>query len=265
MPFALYSPDSLVMKKNSRNILSAEQITRKAIELSSVGKHEDARKAFSDVVRLHPKDSGAWLNLGICCIALGDIKTSEEAFNRAIELEPQNSAAYTNLASTWVSRGEPGIAITILEQGLRINEQNSTLLATKGALLAQIGEISQAIACLSQAYSQTPNDFSVTLVFAELLVQQHWFAEAFSILCAKPWPHTYYWERYNLACGRAAYGCRDHQTAHTAIAHAKQAGSNEANKLLALLMRGWGARIESKRIVMEPLRAIHAQQQGNRA
>lgn len=238
--------------------MNAEQFTKIAIELSSLGKNKEAYKNFVIVTQLLPNDSGAWLNLGICCIAIEDIQTASNAFEEAIKLEPCCIPAYSNLASIWVSRLKPEVAITVLDNGLRVNENNPTLLATKGALLAQIGEVQQAIGLLSKAHELASNDFSIALIFSELLVQQQRFSKAL-LLLTKEWPKDRFLSRFYLALGRAQYGCRNIEAAQTAIINARNAGANEATNLLIQLSRGWGNPIESKRILMQPLRTIHAQ------
>lgn len=235
--------------------MNIAQRNQKAISLAAEGKHSEAHSEFLDIIKLSPKNSDAWLNLGVCRNTLGEIQAAKEAFQQAIHYNPYSIAAYTNLASTWVSLSNIKAALAVLEQGLQLVSNNPKLMATKGALLAQYGDISQALHLLEKAHDLAPNDFSIALIISELLVQQQRFLEALSLLKRKDWSPNRFVTRYYLALGRAYYGCRDMASALSVLSSIEDI---EAQQLLQEVERGWVTPIESKRIYMEPLRDIHA-------
>lgn len=237
----------------------AEQLTQQAIQLSLAGQHTAACQTFTEITLLRPNDSGAWLNLGVCCMTLADLPAAANAFAQVIKLDPLNVAAYANLASTWASRGDLETAITVLDNGLHLT-QAPLLRATKGALLAQIGEVDAAIELLTEAHLLMPQDFAMALILAELLVQQQRFTQALPILNMQAPPQPALLVRSYLARGRAFYGCGELEKAKAAFTQAKNVGSTEADALLQQLARGWGAPIASKRLLMQPLHTTNAAQ-----
>lgn len=240
--------------------LNAQDYSRNAIEFAAAGNHSAAKRAFSEVVRLIPLDSNAWLNLGISCMALQDTSAAINALQRAIALNPSNTAAVANLASIYVAQHQPTIAITHLQEGLAIIPQHPKLTAILGSLLAQAGEMTRALNLLSEAFVNAPDDFSITLIFAELLVQQRQFTQALHVLNAKSCPNHRLLSRYYLALARAYYGCDDAITANTLLLSAKAVGAIEAENLLSHIARHWGGAIESTRISLSPLKPSAATQ-----
>lgn len=238
--------------------MSTEQLTYAAIQLSAAGQQQQAYQLFAQVTKLLPTDAGAWLNLGICALALADYSAAAEAFTQASTLAPTLAAAYTNLAATWVARGELETAIAVLDQGLQHNPAHAALLGTKAALLAQLGEISAADVLLTQAHSLAPEDASVLLLLAELKIQQHQFAAALPLLKRQSWAQHPQASRYYLAQARASYGCRDSAAATVALTQAKAAGAEAADALLQQVALGWGAPLSSRRLDLQPLQSTHA-------
>ena len=77
----------LALLADSDNILARNSL---GICYAQVGKPEQARKQFEDVLEITPKNIMALYNLGWACQMLGNREKAREAYERCLELEPDN-------------------------------------------------------------------------------------------------------------------------------------------------------------------------------
>jgi len=66
----------------------AEAHNKKATALFILRRHEEARVACQETLRLNPTHFAAWHGLGLCELELGHHRAAERAFARALEIQP---------------------------------------------------------------------------------------------------------------------------------------------------------------------------------
>ena len=60
-------------------------------------KYDKAQAQSEIAVKLNPKSSTSWLNLGLSYVHQGKITEAREAWNRALDLDPDNEQLINNL------------------------------------------------------------------------------------------------------------------------------------------------------------------------
>jgi len=91
-----------------------------ALQLMESGDWHGAADRLSAIVAAKPRLSGAWTNLGIARIKIGDAAGAEEAFKRAIEMNANQLVAYNELGILYRRSGRLEEAAAIYNEGLRI-------------------------------------------------------------------------------------------------------------------------------------------------
>ena len=89
--------------------------------LLSLRKADDARREFQAAVRLGPKNSLAWLGLGLANFMLEEFTAAEKAFQRCLQIDRQQIAAKFNLAMTLEENGQPERAMEEWKSLLSVN------------------------------------------------------------------------------------------------------------------------------------------------
>lgn len=85
-----------------------------AFLLESVGRLDEAEKAFRESVALDPKLDRAWYGLGLALIRLHRLDDAIDALRRNTELQPMSPYGWYQLARAHVDRHEPDEARRII-------------------------------------------------------------------------------------------------------------------------------------------------------
>ncbi|MEG3438864.1 tetratricopeptide repeat protein [Pannus brasiliensis CCIBt3594] len=91
--------------------------------LQSLGRWEEARKAFASTIVIDPNFSIGYYNLGMVLKQLQRFPEAIQAYQKAIQLAPDYAEAYQNLGVTFLSFGNYQDAVNSLQTAARLWEE----------------------------------------------------------------------------------------------------------------------------------------------
>lgn len=157
-----------------RTTFNMNKNTDAAVRLHSAlragGKTAEADKLVTDWIKDKPKDPAFRYYLGDTALAQSDFAAAEGHYRAVIELQPRNALALNNVAWLMVKQGKPG-AVTVAEQANEIMPGRSPLMDTLALAYAADNKIPKAIETQKLAIARAPNDPSLKLTLAKLLIK----------------------------------------------------------------------------------------------
>jgi tetratricopeptide (TPR) repeat protein len=135
----------------------------------NAGNYADARKAFEAAVKKNPKDSAAYLDLGMACEKLNDKVSAEGAYKHALDLKPDLDTAAANLSALYIDQGRIDEALAVARTGLAKHPGSAGLHENMGVALAARGDQENASKEFSAAVQAAPSDPMMHLTFAHWL------------------------------------------------------------------------------------------------
>jgi Flp pilus assembly protein TadD len=90
--------------------VDAEAAFRSAVAAMQNEDWHDAIELLQTITTQHPQYPGAWVNLGIAEVQLGDATRAEQAFRHALELDAQQAEAWNQLGMLYRRRQQPELA-----------------------------------------------------------------------------------------------------------------------------------------------------------
>lgn len=112
----------------------------RACLLNEMGRIEDAKQAYLDVLTRCPSHVGALNNLGTLLYFTGYRTAARSAYTEAIRQHPEEPMAHVNLGNMFLEAGELTAAREHYESALAINPQFAEAHQGLGNLLAELGE-----------------------------------------------------------------------------------------------------------------------------
>ncbi len=82
-----------------------------ALVYTEMGGTVNAISLYNEIIKIYPKKSTVWSNLGLIYTNIGNFKKAREAYNTAIECNPENPYSYANIANLLIKEGEFQAAI----------------------------------------------------------------------------------------------------------------------------------------------------------
>jgi tetratricopeptide (TPR) repeat protein len=112
----------------------------RACLLNELGRIEDAKQAYLDVLTRCPEHVGALNNLGTLLYFTGYRTAARSAYTEAIRLHPNQPMAHVNLGNLFLEAGELAAAREHYEAALSIDAQFAEAHQGFGNLLAELGQ-----------------------------------------------------------------------------------------------------------------------------
>jgi Flp pilus assembly protein TadD len=112
----------------------------RACLLNEMGRTEDAKQAYLDVLTCSPGHVGALNNLGTLLYFTGYRTAARSAYTEAIRLHPQEPMARVNLGNMFLEAGDLAAAREHYEAALAIHPQFAEAHQGLGNLLAELGQ-----------------------------------------------------------------------------------------------------------------------------
>jgi len=101
---------------------------------TSLGEHEKANACYETLLKLNPRDAGAWMDLGMSQSRLKDFNRAVQSMRQAVEIDPEN------------------------RQFMRLY----------GLCLARAGQMAEALACLRQVDGEARAHFNLGRMYMHL-------------------------------------------------------------------------------------------------
>jgi tetratricopeptide (TPR) repeat protein len=155
---------------------NALMLNEQGVAYEHLGGFESARLSYEESIRLNPKYSNVYNNLGTVYYARHNNKMAIRMYKKAIRLDAKSASAYKNLGSAYFHEGkfrcgseafeeaitiDPGI---FDRQGLVVEAEDAATLMNMNYFLAQLcaksGRTDAAIAYLNRAIAQGFRDYA---------------------------------------------------------------------------------------------------------
>jgi cellulose synthase operon protein C len=138
--------------------------------MRSGGKQAEADKLAAEWARANPKDTGFRYYQGDLALSRGDLPTAEAHYRAVLEVQPRNALAMNNIAYLMVRQGKPG-ALDLAKKANELLPGRPQLMDTMALALAADKKLPQAIELQKSAIARAPNDPSLKLTLAKLLIE----------------------------------------------------------------------------------------------
>ncbi len=133
------------------------QVVEEGIRLFNARKPLEARRALESAVKLDRKAVVAWTNLGVACVALGDLDAARDAFRAAAGLEPDSADAQHGLGLVAMRVGDFERAESYLGNAIRLSPV-AGYFNNLSIVLRSLGRSDESDACLRKAVELAPHD-----------------------------------------------------------------------------------------------------------
>lgn len=127
-------------------------------------RYRDAHRALCDYTSKFPNDIDGWIDLGLVCREIGDIRRLRQAGNRLTLLDRNRFEGYFMLGCSFLEEGNHSKAIAFFEQSARIApDRNETWLAL-GMSYEQSGNLVKAFRAYAKADSEHAHELMTQVV-----------------------------------------------------------------------------------------------------
>ena len=149
---------------------STDSFVRLHGALRMAGKTAEADRAAVEWARTHPKDAAFRYYLGDLALAQSDFSSAEAHYRSVLETQPRNALAMNNIAWLLAKQGRPG-SVAMAEKANELMPGKVALMDTLATALASENKLPKAIDVQKSAIARSPNDASLKLGLAKLLIK----------------------------------------------------------------------------------------------
>jgi hypothetical protein len=133
---------------------TTEAAVERAALLNALGRHDEARQAYLEVLARAPDHFGALNDFGTLLHASGFRTAARTLYARAVALHPDNPMGHVNLANLLVRDGEFALARELYEIALRLDSNHPQAHQGLGSLLAELGDHTNAATHRRKGYEK---------------------------------------------------------------------------------------------------------------
>lgn len=186
-----------------------------------------AQAKARELVHSEPKNSSAWIYLGLASAQLGQQETAVKAFERAIVINPNDARPYLNLALVYAKRNDIDRAIAAYQKGLVLDGHNVSGFYNYGRLLATAGRLREAVDAFEHATQLNESDAGAQIELSKvyLSLNEAAAAERAGRHAVKLAPENL---EANLALAEALIASRRHTEAAGLLTRIESSNGNSA-------------------------------------
>jgi cellulose synthase operon protein C len=155
---------ALALARNTDNVVKLHQA------LIAAGQNAEADKLADGWRKEFPKDGAFSFYLGDLAIGRKNWPAAEAHYRAVLEIQPRNALALNNVAWLMVQQGKPG-ALALAEEANQLLPNRATLLDTLATAQAAENKLDKAIETQKRALVISPQDPSLRLGLARLLLK----------------------------------------------------------------------------------------------
>jgi len=137
-------------------VVSIDILRHEGRSLAMLGRHEESRTVFAEHVRSYPEDLGAWRDLAIASIEMGDFARARSAADRLLELAAKDSRGLTLRGLVAERSGDLDAAVRWYHAAVGADPKDADAAAALGLALRKIGRCEEADASLRRALELDP-------------------------------------------------------------------------------------------------------------
>jgi tetratricopeptide (TPR) repeat protein len=145
------SSSPVIEQLTIEEILAEAEWFIQGLNLSKVGRYEEAIQAFGKAIEIDPQDAVAWIFKGDALSELGRYDEAIQAYEKAIEIDPQDADAWYSKGAALSELGKYDEANQAFDKGIEINPQDAVAWYYKGIILDAQGKHDEA----ARAYNKS--------------------------------------------------------------------------------------------------------------
>jgi tetratricopeptide (TPR) repeat protein len=146
-----------------------------AVELHRLGRLEEARASYQQIVDAHPARADVMNLLGTALRQMGRYAEAVEMLSRAVSLDPTKPVYFGNLGEAHRGLGQLDDAIACYKQAARLAPYLAEIHSNLGALLQQAGRLAEAGDSYAQALRCDPRHADALYNLGNLFqIQRQW-------------------------------------------------------------------------------------------
>jgi putative PEP-CTERM system TPR-repeat lipoprotein len=134
------------------------------------GRNADADRFATAWTREHPKDALFAFHLGSMAMDKKDYASAEARYRQVLAIVPDNALALNNVAWLMVQQGKPG-AVPLAEKAQKLLPDQASVMDTLASALAAENQMPAAIEWQRKAVLKAPNNPTLQLNLAKLLIK----------------------------------------------------------------------------------------------
>ena len=135
----------------------ATALFQQGLDAGKKGDNDGAIAAFTQVLKLDPKNAKAFYGRGLAYQQKGDFDPAIADFSQVLQLSPNNALAYTARGLTYGRKGDLDHAIVDFSQAIVINSHSAPAFYNRGLAYQNKGQYDKAIADYKQTLQVDPN------------------------------------------------------------------------------------------------------------
>ncbi len=120
---------------------------------------DNALDKFKDDVRKSPEDVQTWMALGLLHLGKKNDREAVHAFTEVVRLRPRDPRGYANRAIAWKRKGELDIAIADYNEAIRLNPKSHQTWHNRGNVWLLKGDYEKAISDQQESIALAPENF----------------------------------------------------------------------------------------------------------
>lgn len=146
-----------------------KKLFEQAIEFFNKKDYEKSKFLYEEILKINPKSSNIYGNLGVIYKIKGDINTAIKYYVTAINLNPKNILVYNNLGNAFKEIKNYKMALKVYIDAIKINPKDFNMFNNLGIVYELIGDSNRAIEAYKQAvrinpkYAKAINNIGVVL------------------------------------------------------------------------------------------------------
>lgn len=149
---------------------STDSLVRLHSSLRAAGKSAEADRLAADWLKDRPKDAALRYYLGDVAMAAGNLAAAESQYRAVLEVQPGNPLAMNNVAWLMVKQNKPG-AVAMAQKANQLMPGKPPLMDTLATALAAENQLPKAIELQQSAISRSPDNASLKLNLARMLIK----------------------------------------------------------------------------------------------
>jgi tetratricopeptide (TPR) repeat protein len=142
---------------------------QRGISLHRTGELAKARHVYEQILRRHPRHSGALHLSGVIASQTGNAQLAVQLIWRAIEVNPANGAAYCDLGSAFKQLNHLPGALASYDRAIVLDGELADAHSNRATVLSELQRFDEALASLDRALALRPNFAAACLNRAHVL------------------------------------------------------------------------------------------------
>lgn len=155
-----------------------DSLKAQAASLMDANRLEEARAAYTEIVKLRPKDAEAWQMLSNINGRLGRTEDVAECCRRTIAIRPDSGEAHVNLGHVYLMQGKQAQALEQYRTAVAINPASPMVYFNMGNILKELDKPQEAAAAYRRALHYEPSLIAAHNNLGTLLYEQGAYEEA---------------------------------------------------------------------------------------